>query len=365
LQLTCRRAGCLLLLLLLLPVLVFVLFLTVLSPPVYAEEPPQPLARSFMKGLSYVSYEWGEPGFSSTESDQTLAQIAVPSGANWLAVIVTCFQQNKTSTEIDCSGERTATDDELRHVIRRAHDLGLSVMLKPHVDLLDMEDANTGRFMIGFGEDEAAWADWFASYTRFITHYASLAEETGAEYFTIGTELGGTTHRADEWRAVVVRSREVYVGRITYAALTYVEPVQITWWDTLDAIGIDAYFGLTLTKSPTLAQMALGWSPTVAYLDVLANQWSKPIILTEVGYMSVDGTNILPGYWSLDGATDPQEQADAYQSLFEAFQDQDWWGGVFWWSLSTDPQQGGAQDRGYSFNNKPAEAVLRRYFSAT
>jgi hypothetical protein len=98
---------------------------------------------------------------------------------------------------------------------------------------------------------------------------------------------------------------------------------------------------------------------------VLANQWSKPIILTEVGYMSVDGTNILPGYWSLDGATDPQEQADAYQSLFEAFQDQDWWGGVFWWSLSTDPQQGGAQDRGYSFNNKPAEAVLRRYFSAT
>lgn len=365
-RLTCRRAGCLLLVIPLVPVLLFILFITVASPPVYAAEPPQPLARNFMKGVSYVSYEWGDlPNFASAESDQTLAHVAVPSGANWLAVIVTCFQQNKTATEIDCSNDRTATDDDLRHVIQQAHDEGLSVMLKPHLDLLDMEDASTGRFMIGFGDDEAAWAAWFASYSRMITHYAAVAEEMGAEYFTIGTELGGTTHRADEWRSVVAGVRQVYAGPITYAALTYVEPLQITWWDALDSIGIDAYFGLTLTRQPTLAQLALGWTPTVAYLDVLANQWSKPIILTEVGYMSVDGTNILPGYWSLDGATDPQEQADAYQSLFEAFQEREWWQGVFWWSLSTDPQQGGMEDRGYSFNDKPAEDVLRRFFRAT
>lgn len=362
--LSCRRAGCLLLLLPIVPVLVFVLFITVASPPAYAAEAPA-LDRDFMRGVSYVSYEWGDlPSFASAESDQTLAQLAVPNGVDWLAVIVTCFQQHKTSTEIDCSGERTATDDDLRHVIAQAQELGMSVMLKPHLDLIDMEDATTGRFMIGFGDDETAWAAWFASYTRMITHYAALAEETGAQYFTIGTELGGTTQRADEWRALIAAVRQAYAGPLTYAALTYVEPVQITWWDALDAIGIDAYFGLTLTKSPTLAQLALGWKPTLAYLDLLASRWSKPIILTEVGYMSVDGTNILPGFWSLDGATDPQEQADAYQSLFEAFQERDWWQGVFWWGLSTDPQQGGMEDRGYSFNDKPAEAVLSRFFRA-
>jgi hypothetical protein len=138
--------------------------------------------------------------------------------------------------------------------------------------------------------------------------------------------------------------------------------VQITWWDELDVIGIDAYFTLTLTKNPTMAQMRLGWSPTIAYLGWLSNHWGKPIILTEVGYLSVDGTNILPGDWSLAGEIDHQEQADAYQALFESFQGQEWWQGVFWWSLSTDPNQGGAEDRYYSFHDKPAEDVLRLYF---
>ncbi|MEP7292350.1 MAG: hypothetical protein ABI835_11230 [Chloroflexota bacterium] len=361
LQLSCRRAGCFLLGILCLPVILFLLFLTVLSPPARAAAPPAPLRNNFMKGISYVSAEWGEqPRFSSAESDQTLSEIVVPSGANWLAVIVTCHQQNKMSTEIGC--ERAASDDDLRHVMQRAHDQGLSVMLKPHVDLLDMKDANTGRFNIDFGSDEASWAAWFESYSRVITHYAELAEEMGAEYFAVGTELGGTTHRADEWRALVARVRELYGGRLTYAALTYVEPVQITWWDALDSIGIDAYFGLTLTKAPTLAQMSLGWTPTIVYLNWLAAHWQMPVILTEIGYMSVDGTNILPGYWSLDGDTDLQEQADAYQSLIEAFSGQEWWQGIFWWALSTDPQQGGAEDQYYSFAGKPAEDVLWNFF---
>ena len=91
----------------------------------------------------------------------------------------------------------------------------------------------------------------------------------------------------------------------------------------------------------------------------------KPLIVTEAGYMSVDGTNILPGDWSLQGPLDHQEQADAYQALFESFQGHDWWQGVFWWSLSTDPNQGGADDRAYSFHDKPAEAVLTRFFSGS
>jgi hypothetical protein len=156
----------------------------------------------------------------------------------------------------------------------------------------------------------------------------------------------------------------LYDGRLTYAALTYVEPLKITWWDALDSIGVDAYFGLSLTKAPTIEQMQLGWTPNVAFLGWLAQRWDKPIILTEIGYMSVDGTNILPGFWSLDGDVDLQEQADAYQALFESLQGQPWWGGVFWWSLTTNPEQGGAEDRGYSFHDKPAEDVLRRFFGA-
>ncbi len=286
----------------------------------------------------------------------------MPSGANWVAVIVTCYQDTIASTSINCGSPVNATDDDLRAVIQQAHAHGLKVMFKPHVDPRHIPDATSGRFSINFGSDDASWALWFASYDQMMTHYAALAQELHADYFVVGTELSGTVGRVAEWRSLIAQIRAIYSGPLTYAALTYVEPLSISWWDQLDAIGIDAYFAVTLTKNPTVPQMVLGWSPTVAMIGGVANHWNMPIILTEVGYKSVDGTNILPGDWSLLGIVDLQEQRDAYEALFEAFDGQSWWQGVFWWALNTDPNQGGAQDSSYSFHNKPAEAVLRRFF---
>jgi len=357
----CRRIGCLVLAIPLCLCGTFFAFVSVFSPPIETGVSPQPFPQNFKKGISYES--WWDGEFSSAESDQTLAEIVVPSGANWLAIIVKCFQATNRSTDIDCATNPISPkDDELRHAIAEAHELGLKVMLKPHIDLLDLENSSSGRFTIGFGSDEAAWAAWFDSYTEFITHYAALAQEMGVEYFVIGTELGGTTYRTSDWRNIIREIRGVYGGPLTYAALTYFEPLQITWWDELDAIGIDAYFAASLSKNPTIAQMKLGWLPTTTYLGWLAGRWNKPLILTEVGYMSVDGTNILPGDWSLQGEIDGQEQADAYQALFEAFQGKSWWDGVFWWSLSIHADQGGPEDRGYSFHDKPAEDVLKEWF---
>ncbi len=360
-----RRIGCGCAVLLGIPcglIVLFMLFISVFSPPIPAPA-LKPLPPDFQKGITVESWWNGE--FSSANADQTLSDIVIPTGANWVAVIVKCIQDSHTSTVIDCpTDQSTASDDDLRHVIRYAHNLGLKVMLKPHIDLHNLDNPIDGRFDINFGADEAGWSAWFASYTHFIIHYATLAEELNVEYFTVGTELGGTTGRTDQWREVIRQIREVYSGSLTYASLTYFEPLQISWWDALDAIGIDAYFAVTLTDNPTPAQMRLGWKPTVAYLDWLSHHWNKPVILTEAGYLSVDGTNVVPGDWARPGVTDPQEQADAYNALFEAFQGNDWWHGIFWWSLSTDPHQGGLDDRTYTFHNKPAEAVLRRYFGA-
>jgi hypothetical protein len=313
-----------------------------------------------MKGVSYEAWWTGE--FASPNSDETLANVIRPTGADWIALIVKCIQDTPQSTTITCEGHNlTSTDEEIIHAIQQAHSVGLKVMLKPHIDFTS-PIANGGRAAINFGGDESAWHAWFDSYTRVIVHYAEIAQSTGAEYFVIGTELSSTTGREADWRTLVRDVRAVYTGRLTYAALTYLEPLRIAWWDALDAIGIDAYFLLTVTTQPTLEQLKLGWTPALILMENLSRQWNRPIILAEVGYMSVDGTNRVPGYWALDGATDPDEQALAYQSVFEAFSGKSWWGGVFWWSYSTDPNQGGLADRGYSPHNKPAEDVLRRYF---
>lgn len=352
----CRAAGCLMLIVPCSIVVLFALFISLISPPASAPVVPA-LPPDFLKGITYESWWSGE--FSSANSDQTLSNIVQPIGADWIALIVKCHQATLTSTAITCNDPSTATDDDLIHVIDYAHKLGIKVMLKPHID---MANPNDGRNNINFGGDESAWKAWFASYTAFITHYAKLAAQTGVDYFVVGTELWGTSSRADDWRAVIRAVRADYDGPLTYAALTYAEPWQISWWDAIDSIGVDAYFLLTLTNQPTVEQMKLGLQPAAFLLDRLAARWQMPIVFTEVGYMSVDGTNRLPGVWQLDGPTDPQEQADAYRAMFEVFSGKSWWKGAFWWSLDTNPNQSGLEDRGYSPHGKPAEDVLRAWY---
>jgi glycosyl hydrolase family 113 len=351
----CRITGCVILAVPCGIVGLFLLFISLISPP---DTPTTPsLSPDFLKGITYES--WWKDQFASANSDETLSKIVQPMGADWIALIVKCRQETLTSTEINCKADTTATDDELIHVIDYAHKLGIKVMLKPHIDLGNLSDS---RDKINFGGDESAWKTWFASYTTFIKHYAKLAQDNSVDYLVVGTELWGTSSRADDWRAVIHAVRAVYDGPLTYAALTYFEPWQISWWDALDSIGIDAYYLLTLTTQPTVAQMKLGLQPNVFILDQLAAKWQKPIIFTEIGYLSVDGANRFPGYWQLDGATDPQEQADAYRAIFEVFSGKSWWKGAFWWSLDTNPEQGGLEDRGYSPHGKPAEDILRAWY---
>jgi hypothetical protein len=323
--------------------------------PAVSPAGPQPFPGDFQKGV--VVESWWHDEFGSSNSDTTLTQIIQPLGANWVSLIVKCGADGTTVT-CDLT-KSTATDADLAHAVKTAHHLGLKVMLKPH---LDRTDTSAGRDTINFGGDESRWQTWFTNYTTFITHYAALAQSLQIEYFVVGTELSGTVSRDADWRKVIAAVRQVYAGPLTYAGLNFRDETGVTWWDALDAIGIDAYYGLTLESDPGLTKLELGWTPYVTLLEGLASKWKKPIIFTEIGYLSVAGTNRSPSIWNIEGATDLQEQADCYRAIFEVFQGKSWWHGVFWWSYSIDPNQGGPADRTYSPHNKPAEQILRAYY---
>jgi hypothetical protein len=310
----------------------------------------------FQKGISYVSGQEG--GFSSPSSDTIITDKIKSMGVNWLAVIVTCYQKTIHSTEIQCNqGPDTASDEDLAHVIQKAHSAGLKVMLKPHVDL--SKDHGRFRSQIEF-YDEASWNLWFASYREFITHYAAIAEEFKADYFVIGTELDNTVSHSEQWRALIIEVRKIFKGPVTYASTSDAEE-KVTWWDALDAIGIDAYYRLTDSYSPSLGELLAGWQPVIARLEQISGQWHRPVIFTEAGYNSIAGANQM--YPDLAGsALDIQQQALRYRALFEAMAGKPWWYGVFWWAMDTSLNQGGLFDSGYNPANKPAEDVIRAYF---
>jgi hypothetical protein len=321
-----------------------------------AVRPPVVRAAAFERGVLYTSLQAGE--YAGAESDATLAEVVKPLGVNWVAIVVTCYQETVTATTIDCQSRGTATDDDLTHAIDVAHRQGLKVMLTPHIDPRDYPTHWRGD--ITFGNDTAAWRTWFAGYTTFITHYATLARTTGADAFVVGTELQGTSGHVDEWRAVAKAVRAVYPGMMTYAA-NHGEETSVQWWDALDAIGVDGYYALTQRDDPTLAQLRAAWQPIVTGLADLAAKWQRPILLTEIGYQSRVGTNRAP--WGVDAVTvDPEEQAACYQAVFDVFANQSWLLGMFWWNILPRRDQGGPSDTDYTPIGKPAARVLRGNF---
>lgn len=317
--------------------------------------------QSFMQGVVYTSWLSGE--YSDPQSDATLSQRIRPLGVNWVSLLVTCYQDTAESVVIQCENNGlTPTDSDLTHTMQYIHDLGLKVMLKPHIDLNN--DPLRWRGEIGFGDNEEAWQAWFEQYTQFIIHYAGLAQKEKADYLVIGTELKGTSHRSADWQAVIRVVRSVYDGPIIYAA-NWDEYDEIAWWDDLDAIGIDAYFPLTRNNDPTITELTEGWRPIAAELEAFATEWERPIIFTEIGYRSLDGTNQAPSNFQNTGRIDVQEQADCYQAVFDVLSDETWWQGVFWWNWTTNPNQGGPNDNGYTANNKTAENVLRHAYGVS
>jgi len=308
--------------------------------------------RQFQKGMTYVA--WWHDTYVTAESDQSI-QFLAETDANWVAIIVTWYQDTYTDSSVKPDADRTPTDASLMHAIQMIHRLGMSIMLKPHVDLLESE---RWRGEIEPRNEKA----WFDSYRAFITHYAELAEDNNVEMLSIGTELNSMTQRGYTayWLEIIDAIRRVYDGELTYAA---------NWWPNsawqdlgflkeLNYLGIDAYFPLTEKKDPTIFELKKAWQPWVSQIEAWQKVSGKQVILTEVGYRDLDGANIRPWDWQIEGSQDQQEQADCYQAALETFWGKPWLHGIFWWAWTYEQLP-----LDYTPWGKPSEAILRAWYA--
>jgi hypothetical protein len=311
----------------------------------------------FQKGMSYAA--WWHDTYATENSDTSLENLKI-TGTEWVSLIVTWYQDNVSSTEIDNDSNRTPTGDSLIHAINKIHSLNMSVMLKPTVDL-QVQNGNWRGSIYFDSEDE--WDAWFSSYERFILHYADLAEKNNVEQFCVGVEYKGTVHREYNWRDIIEKVRERYTGPITYAS-NWDNYKNINWWDALDFVSIDAYFPLTNKADPTVDELKNGWEKWENEIEEFQESVNKQIIFTEIGYCSRDGTNIKPyDYWTL-GSVDLQEQADCYNATFQTFWGKPWLAGIYWWMWDSNPEVGGPSDKSYTTYRKPAESIVKEYYCA-
>jgi uncharacterized membrane protein len=327
---------------------------------------PRALAQS-QSGFQYngiVHVSWWFDEYDSTAGGTSRAALR-DTGSNWMGLLVTWYQQDASSNVIARHPDpnKDHTDARIRTAIRDARSRGLQVMLKPHVDALN------GQWRGDFNPSNPA--AWFQSYTQFILHYAQIAQEEGVELYCMGTEfktISGAANR-DRWIAVINAIRGAYGGPLTYAAnATFPadEFTSVSFWDQIDIIGLDGYFTLTDQNNPTLAQLISAWTSNrfgeniVAAVQNFASSRQKPVIFTEIGYKSTDGTNREPWNFGLSGAVDTAEQRDCYQAAFTVWSQQSsWMRGFFWWAWPVPPPA--ANDGDYNPRSKPAETVLRTW----
>jgi uncharacterized membrane protein len=327
---------------------------------------PRALAQS-QSGFQYngiVHVSWWFDEYDSTAGGTSRAALR-DTGSNWMGLLVTWYQQDASSNVVARHPDpnKDHTDARIRTAIRDAHNRGLQVMLKPHVDALN------GQWRGDFNPSNPA--AWFQSYTQFILHYAQIAQEEGVELYCMGTEfktISGAANR-DRWVAVINAIRGAYGGPLTYAAnATFPadEFTSVSFWDQIDIIGLDGYFTLTDQNNPTLAQLISAWTSNrfgeniVAAVQNFASSRQKPVIFTEIGYKSTDGTNREPWNFGLSGAVDTAEQRDCYEAAFTVWSQQSsWMRGFFWWAWPVPPPA--ANDGDYNPRSKPAETILRTW----
>jgi hypothetical protein len=291
----------------------------------------------------------------------------------WLTFVPYGWQADYDSERIGRRGvdyqSWTRRDSAYAQQISRVKENGFRVMMKPHIWMGDNESGKW-RSEIDPRGGKAGWEQWAASYRDFILHYAVMSEQLGVEMFCIGTELHKPIKQHPEfWKQLIVEVRSVYSGKLTYAANWYKEVDDVSFWEDLDFIGVQAYYPLCKQTDPPLKNLLKGWKPYVKQLEKLHHTYNKPVLFTEIGYKSTPNAAIEPWEWvdkikpehrSLSLAT----QANCYEAFFRTFWHREWFAGAHFWQWRSGRRHHQQRDNlDFTPQNKPAEQTLSKWFA--
>ena len=242
---------------------------------------------------------------------------------------------------------------------------GIKIMLKPHIWLSNMDN---GKWRSDIKmETEHDWNTWFENYSQVIVKYAALAEELKLEQFCIGTELETTVYeKPEKWKALIKSIKSNYTGKLTYAANWNHEFEVVPFWNELDYIGIQAYFPISTMDNPTLVDLENNWRKHLKKIESVSYKYNKPILFTEIGYKSIQGTSKKPWEWNgiknIYSKISKKEQLLSYQAFFNTIWTEPWFHGVHIWDWQGQGVSDG-NNTNFTIEGKPSLNLIAKYFN--
>lgn len=308
-----------------------------------------------VNGVSFVA--------SRERINQNHVNPIVNLNANYAAVMPFGFLKEVSNPNIIYNTQRQwfgETEQGAKQYIKELKKQKIKIMLKPQIWV--WRGAFTGLIKMN---NENDWKTLETSYLEFVLKYAKLAQELKVDIFCIGTELETfINNRPAYWKNLIKEVRNVYKGKLTYAA-NWDEYKRTPFWAYLDFIGIDAYFPISENKTPSVEDCLEGWQTHFYEIKENHEKFNKPVLFTEFGYRSVDYTAKEP--WESDRSMNQvnlKAQANATKALFEVFWKQDWFAGGFVWKwFHNHERAGGIDNTRFTPQNKPAQAVISNQFN--
>lgn len=317
-----------------------------------------------IKGFTYGYV--AKKGLYNSEEGIYSQNALIETGINWVCLAIPVNQKTYSSTEIYFDYRNNVTDLEIIETVKRFHEKGVKVCLKPMINCSD----GVWRALINFpdnammGED-CYWKQWFEFYQAFLEHYAQIAEYTGCEMFCLGCEMLGTERKEDYWRETIAKVREVYSGKLVYNTNHGKEDVA-QWYDAIDYLGTSAYFPVESAPGASLEEMEKEWEKVTDKLSKFSKKYGKKVIFMEIGCRSALGCAQMP--WDFTHREFPyseEEQANFYESSLNVMSKQNWFAGFFWWDWSTTiykTRDAASTDLGFNIHLKKAEDVIKKWY---
>lgn len=282
-------------------------------------------------------------------------------GTTHVALTVAYYQDHGGSTEIYRHPRFSPPEAAVVRTIREVHALGMKVLLFPILRLLKPRKSSEWRGTLKPDDPPA----WWRSYGGTLLDLATVAAREGVAALSVGSEFStlDVERTRPSWQPLVQEVRKRYAGLLTYSG-NWDHYSDVAIYDLVDLCGLCAYFPLADRgyKTPAaVAGLRAAWERKKAELLAFQRRIGRPLLLTEVGYLSQTGAAAWP--WQED-ASEPVDLEDQ-RRCYEAFVDT-WTGvpelrGVYFWNYYG---WGGRVSRGYTPRRKPASDEIIRYFAA-
>lgn len=307
--------------------------------------------------------------------------------ADWVALIPEATL-NRTTLELKDDSTNNwwgETIEANMQGIQLAKQAGFKVFLKPHIvlgkipekkDYQPVKVSNSENNKTKPKKDKTKGAEWRGdftasneadwqivekSYEAYILKLAQISTDLEVDMFAVGTELKQfAIKRPTFWRQLISKVRKIYKGKVIYCA-NWDEYHKVSFWQSLDYIGIDTYFPVSRMATPDLKKTLKNWRSIQKQMKKLSKKEGKKILLTEFGYRNVSYAGKRP--WTHDkgpATINNQAQVNLYKAFFQTFWKEKWVAGGFAWKWFHQPLK--KNNTSFSVQGKPALEVLQKWY---